>query len=365
MNCARLLANAGALGCLENVKINLGSIKDAAIVSALAQQAEEISRQVEALQAAQEQPCPDKTTFPKRQTMKKVLLCEPNISEGIDLALVEEVLAEVQRHEGIKILDISSDADHNRSVFTYLGDPETVLEATKAMAKKAFEKIDMRQHHGSHPRMGAVDVAPFIPVRGMETAEAVEVARQFGSYVGSLGVPVYYYEEAALRPERERLPDIRKGQYEALEKKLQDPAWAPDEGPASFNAKAGAMVTGVRFPLVAFNVNLLTTDVSVAENIARAVRHINGGFRYVRAMGLALEDKGQVQVSMNLVNYAKTPIPRVLEAVRAEAKRYGVMVAGAELVGPVPLGAVEEVLKYYLQVHDFKMEQIIETALLD
>jgi glutamate formiminotransferase len=233
------------------------------------------------------------------------------------------------------------------------------------MARKALERIDMRAHHGSHPRMGAVDVVPFIPVRGMDIAEAVEISRQFGRFAGGLGVPVYYYEDAATRPERQKLPDIRKGQYEALPAKMQDPAWAPDEGPAVFNPKAGALVTGVRFPLVAFNVNLRTTDVSIAERIAKAVRFINGGFRYVRAMGLSLEDKGMVQVSMNLVNYAATPIPRVLETVRAEANRYGVSVAGAELVGPVPMGALEEVLKYYLQAHDFKMEQIIENALLD
>lgn len=297
--------------------------------------------------------------------MKKVLLCEPNISEGINLALVNEVLDQVRQFPEIRILDVSSDADHNRSVFTYLGEPQMVLQATKALAQKALERIDMRIHHGSHPRMGAVDVAPFIPVHGMEIAEAVEISREFGKFVGSLGVPVYYYEEAALRPEREKLPDIRKGQYEALEAKLKDPAWAPDEGPASFNAKAGGLVTGVRFPLVAFNVNLHTTDVTIAERIAKAVRHINGGFRYVRAMGLALEEKGQVQVSMNLVNYSKTPIPRVLETVRAEARRYGVLIAGTELVGPVPLGALEEVLKYYLQAHDFNMDQIIENALLD
>lgn len=297
--------------------------------------------------------------------MKKVLLCEPNISEGIDLALVNEVLAQVQQFPGIRILDVSSDADHNRSVFTYMGEPGEVLSATMALAQKALERIDMRQHHGSHPRMGALDVAPFIPVRGIEIPEAVEIARAFGRFVGSLGVPVYYYEEAALRPERAHLPEIRKGQYEALEEKMKDAAWAPDEGPAVFNARAGAMVTGVRFPLVAFNVNLHTTDVSIAERIAKAVRHINGGFRYVRAMGLAIEEKNQVQVSMNLINYAKTPIPRVLEAVRAEARRYGVLIAGCELVGPVPLDALEEVLKYYLQAHDFKMSQIIENALLD
>jgi glutamate formiminotransferase / 5-formyltetrahydrofolate cyclo-ligase len=297
--------------------------------------------------------------------MKKVLLCEPNISEGKDLSLVEEVIEQVRKVKEVKILDLSSDADHNRSVFTYLGEPQAVLQATQQMAARAIERIDMRGHRGSHPRMGAVDVVPFIPVRGMQVPEAVEVSRQFGRFLGNLGVPVYYYEEAALQPARTRLPDIRKGQYEALPGKMQNPAWTPDEGPAVFNPKSGATVTGVRFPLVAFNVNLLTTDVTIAERIAKAVRHINGGFRYVRAMGLALEDAGMVQVSMNLVNYAGTPIPLVLETVRTEARRYGVSVAGSELVGPVPMGALEEVLKYYLQAHDFKMEQIIENALIE
>jgi len=297
--------------------------------------------------------------------MKKVLLCEPNISEGIDLALVDEVAAQIRQFDGIKILDISSDADHNRSVFTYLGEPQAVLQVTKKMAEKALERIDMRSQHGSHPRMGAVDVVPFIPVRGIEISEAVQISREFGRFIGSLGVPVYYYEDAALRPEREKLPDIRKGQYEGLEAKMKDSAWVPDEGPLDFNPKAGALVTGVRFPLVAFNVNLRTTDVTIAERIAKSVRYINGGFRYVRAMGLSLEEKGMVQVSMNLVNYAKTPIPRVFETIRSEAVRYGVSIAGTELVGPVPMGALEEVLKYYLQTHDVNMEQIIENALID
>ena len=297
--------------------------------------------------------------------MKKVLLCEPNISAGLDLGLVEQVIEQARHVEGVKILDISSDADHNRSVFTYLGEPEAVLLATQNLARKAFELIDMRRQHGSHPRMGAVDVVPFIPVRGMEIKEAVEIARQFGRFAGALGVPVYYYESAAKRPEREKLPDIRKGQYEALAEKMKNPVWEPDEGPFVFNPKAGALVTGVRFPLVAFNVNLHTTDLTIAERIAKSVRHINGGFRYVRAMGLALEDKGMVQVSMNLINYAGTPIPRVFEAVKAEASRYGVSVAGTELVGPVPMGALEEVLKFYLQAHEFKMDQIIENALID
>jgi len=297
--------------------------------------------------------------------MKQVLLCEPNISEGRNLEVVEQILGPIRQADGIKILDISSDADHHRSVFTYLGEPEVMLEATKRMAARAFELIDMTKHQGSHPRMGAVDVVPFIPVRGIETEQAVEIARRFGEFVGELGVPVYYYEDAATSPERATLPKIRKGQYEALEEKLKDPAWAPDAGPATFNPKAGAMVTGARFPLIAFNVNLRTTDLSIADRIARAVRHINGGYRYVRAIGLELEGTGMVQVSMNLVNYTKTPIPRVLETIRSEAARHGVNVAGTELIGPVPLGALEEVLKHYLQVHDFSMEQIIETALLD
>ncbi|MCJ7625492.1 MAG: glutamate formimidoyltransferase [Anaerolineaceae bacterium] len=297
--------------------------------------------------------------------MKKVLLSEPNISEGRDSQVIEQVLDQIRQVEGVRILDSDSDADHNRSVFTYLGEPEPVLKATKAMAAKAIELIDMTHHQGSHPRMGAVDVVPFIPVRGIETKEAVEIARQFGRFIGGLGVPVYYYEDAATCPERDTLPKIRKGQYEALQEKLQDPAWTPDEGPTTFNPKSGALVTGVRFPLVAFNVNLRTTDLAIADRIARAVRHINGGFRYVRAIGLALEEAGLVQVSMNLINYTKTPIPRVLETIRSEAARHGVNVAGAELIGPVPLDALDEVIKHYLQVHDFSMDQIIETALID
>jgi len=297
--------------------------------------------------------------------MRKVLLCEPNISEGRDLALVEAVAAQVRSVPGVRLIDYSSDPDHNRSVFTYLGDPEDVLEATKRLAVKAFELIDMSQHHGSHPRQGAVDVAAFIPVRGVETAEAVEISRRFGRFVGGLGVPVYYYEDAATRSERKSLPDIRKGEYEALADKLARPEWAPDEGPAVFNPKSGALVTGSRFPLVAFNVNLRTTDASIADRIAKAVRHVSGGFRFVRALGLPLEDKGLVQVSMNFLNYTKTPLPRVLEAIRTEAGRYGVTIAGAELVGPVPLGVLEDVARYYLQVHDFSTEQIIELALID
>ncbi len=297
--------------------------------------------------------------------MKRVLLSEPNISEGRVRSVVELVVDKVRAVPGVRLIDYSSDPDHNRSVLTYLGEPEAVLEASKAMAREAFALIDMRNHHGSHPRQGAVDVVPFIPIRGVETAEAVEIARRFGRHIGGLGVPVYYYEDAATRPERASLPAIRKGEYEALPAKMQDPAWAPDEGPQVFNARSGALVTGARFPLIAFNVNLRTADLSIADRIARSVRHINGGYRYVRALGVPLADRGMVQVSMNLINYAKTPIPRVLETIRSEAQRFGVAIAGTELVGPVPLGAFEEVWKFYLQAHAFNVEQIIETALLD
>ncbi len=297
--------------------------------------------------------------------MRKILLCEPNISEGRDLALVEQVADEVRGVASVKLLDTSSDPDHNRSVFTYLGDPEAVLEATQRLAAKTYELIDMTTHHGAHPRQGALDVAPFIPIRGVDTAEAVAIARRFGQFAGALGVPVYYYEDAATRPERKSLPDIRKGEYEALAEKLTKPEWAPDAGPAHFNPRSGATVTGARFPLVAFNVNLRTTDLSVAEQIARAVRHVSGGYRYVRALGLPLEDKGMVQVSMNLLNYTRTPLPRVLETIRSEAARTGVTIAGTELVGPVPLGVLEDVARFYLQVHDFSLEQVIEVALIE
>ncbi len=294
----------------------------------------------------------------------KILMCVPNISEGENLKIVEAVVNEVRQVNGVKLLDYSSDADHNRSVLTYLGEPEQVLEATKKMAAKALELIDMRNHKGSHPRMGAVDVVPFIPIRNVETEEAVKIVRSFGRFVGNLGIPVYYYEDAATRPERVNLVKVRKGEYEGLGEKLKDRDWVPDEGPATFIPESGSVQTAARFPLIALNVNLRTTDLSIAQTIAEGVRHINGGYRFVRAIGLSLEDEGMVQVSMNLTNYIKTPIPRVLETIRSEAARYGVNVAESELVGPVPLGAMEEVLKHYLQAHNFSMNQIIENALI-
>jgi len=295
----------------------------------------------------------------------KTLMCVPNISEGADLTVVEKVVDQVRSTTGVILLDYSSNSDHNRSVITYVGEPGPVIEATKKLAETALELIDMTKQKGSHPRQGAVDVVPFVPIRGITEEESVQIARDFGRYVGKeLNVPVYFYEDAATKPEWKSVAKVRKGQYEGLAAKIKEPEWKPDEGPAEFVPKSGSMQVSARFPLVALNINLGTTDVRVADTIARSVRHINGGFRYVRAIGLSLAEEGMVQVSMNLVHYEKTPIPMVMETVRREALRYGVPVAGSELVGPVPLGAAAQVVRYYLQAHDFSIQQIIENALI-
>ena len=289
----------------------------------------------------------------------KQLLAEVNISEGTDLELVEQVKNALIENNDIDLIDLNSDKDHNRTVFTYKGEPEAVLEGTKRLAKKAIELIDMTKHTGSHPRIGAVDVVPFIPAWNVTTEEAVKVAKEFGKYLGSLGVPVYYYEEAATSPGRKSLVDIRRGQYEGLEAKMKDENWIPDEGPSAFNPKSGATVTGSRFPLVAFNVNLNTEDISIAKKVVKAVRGAKGGYTAVRAIALEIPEKKQVQISMNLVNYDMTPIHRVYETIKSELSRYNVTVADTELVGPVPLEALEEVLKFYLHVSDeFSLEQI-------
>ncbi len=295
----------------------------------------------------------------------KILMCIPNISEGRDLKVVEQISQEIRKTARVKIQNISSNAPHNRTVFTFLGPPEPVLEAAKAMAKKAFSLIDMTRQKGSHPRMGAVDVVPFIPLRNMEIQEAVEISRSFGRFVAGLGVPVYYYADSATRSSRTHLEDVRKGEYEGLAEKLKLTEWKPDEGEAIFNPIAGVTITGARFPHIFFNVTLRTKDRSIAEKIADAVRFGGGGYRYVQATAMALEDKNLVQVSMTLTHYDKTPIPRVFETIRSEAGRYGVQIAGSELVGPVPMGALEEILRYYLQAQGFSVGQILENALMD
>lgn len=290
----------------------------------------------------------------------KILMCVPNVSEGRDQATVDRLAELIRSQPGVKLIDLSSDGDHNRSVYSYLGEIDAVLAATKVFAAAVIDAVDMTKHTGGHPRNGALDTVPFIPVGETTTEEAVAVARDFGKWLGDRGVPVYYYEDAATRPERRNLVDVREGQYEALPEKMKDSFWTPDEGPAEFVPRSGATQVAARFPLVAFNVNLRTDDLQTATEIAHAVRHLNGGFRFVRAIGLEVTGTGMVQVSMNLTNYTQTPIPRVMEAIRSEARRYGVSVASAELVGPVPLGAIQEVVRYYLQIHDFSMSQTIE-----
>ena len=208
----------------------------------------------------------------------------------------------------------------------------------------------MREHHGAHPRLGAVDVVPFVPIQGVEMEEAIQVAREFGKELGKKGVPVFYYEEAATSPERKDLPSIRKGEYEGLKEKLKDPKWKPDEGPESFNPKSGATVVGARFPLVAYNVNLKTEDLNIAKEIAKKVRFKDGGFPHVRAMGVDLKEKGMVQVSMNLTNYRVTNIPKVFEFIREEALKRGVEVAESEIVGLIPLGVLEGIARALFKI---------------
>lgn len=296
--------------------------------------------------------------------MAKILLCELNVSEGTDLAKIAKITNALKSTPNITIMDIDSDADHNRSVYTWIGEPEAVLTGAMNITKVAVAEIDMSVHQGSHPRQGAVDVVPFVPVRNVDKGEALEIAHRYGKFLGELGVPVFYYEDAATKPSRQNLVDIRKGQYEALPEKMQNEEWRPDEGPFAFVPKSGATVTGVRFPLVAYNVNLRTDDIEIAKAIAKRMRFSTGGLRYCRAIGLALEDKGMVQVSMNLTNFEKTPIPVVYDLIKSLADSYGVAIAEAELVGPLPLAALEEVIRHSLRVRKFNMEQIIETHLL-
>jgi glutamate formiminotransferase len=295
----------------------------------------------------------------------RLVQCVPNISEGRDAAVLARIVEAVRKSAGVELLDWNADPDHNRAVLTYVGDPEAVLAATQALCLEAFTLIDMRNHQGAHPRLGAVDVVPFVPLRGVSREEAVALARRLGEWIGEQGVPVYYYQEAATGPDRESLPEVRRGEYEGLAARLARPEGMPDAGPAQFNAKAGAAIVGVRGPLIAFNVNLGTVDLAVAKRIAEAVRFSGGGYRYVRAMGVALQEKGQVQVSTDIVDFEKTPIHRVLETIRCEAARYGVAVVGCELIGLAPLGAFEDVVRHYLQIHGFSAAQIIESRLLD
>jgi glutamate formiminotransferase / 5-formyltetrahydrofolate cyclo-ligase len=295
----------------------------------------------------------------------KILECVPNISEGQDLNKIASIAEEIKKHPKVKLLDVSSDKDHNRSVFTFLGEPSDVKEAALSFALKATELIDMQIHHGGHPRIGAVDVVPFVPIQGIEMREAVEGAWEFGRELGKKGITVYFYEEAATLPERKELPFIRKGGYEGLKVKLRDAKWMPDEGPDTFNPKSGATVVGARFPLVAYNVNLRTGDLSIAKEIARKARFKDGGFPCVRAMGVDLRDKGVVQVSMNLTNYQVTNIPTVYEFIKEEAGKKGVEVEESEIIGLIPLTVLEGIVRHHIKCTQFSIRQIIEQRILE
>jgi len=266
----------------------------------------------------------------------------------------------------VRLLDRSSDASHHRSVITLAGEPAVLKQAILELFEIAVADIDLRRHAGEHPRLGAVDVVPFIPIEGATLDDCVTLAKETGAEVARrFQVPVYLYEEASSNPARKNLEDIRRGQFEGLAAKMLQPEWAPDYGPASPHPSAGATVIGARMPLIAYNINLATNRLDVAKTIAAAVRFSSGGFRYVKAMGVALEDRGSVQVSMNLTNYEKTPIFRVFEAVKREAERYGVAVLESEIVGLVPTAALVDTARHVLQFEQFTAAQILETRLRD
>jgi glutamate formiminotransferase len=295
----------------------------------------------------------------------RLLECVPNISEGRDQKKISSIADEVKKYRAVKLLDVSSDKDHHRTVLTFIGEPKAVKDAALSMSLKAIDLIDMRKHQGGHPRLGAVDVVPFVPIQGVEMEEAVQVAREFGKELGEKGIPVFFYEEAANLPERKELPSIRKGEYEGLKEKMKDPAWRPDEGPEHFNSKSGATVVGARFPLIAYNVNLKAEDLNIARAIAKKVRFKDGGFPHVRAMGVDLKEKGMVQVSMNLTNYRTTNIPQVYEFIKEEALRRGVEIEGSEIVGLIPLGVLEGLAQYYLKSPEFSIRKVIEQRILE
>ena len=292
--------------------------------------------------------------------------CIPNVSEGRRPEVVAALADTIRSTPGVHLLDFSSDASHNRSVFTLVGDAAGVEAAVIALFERALASIDLRTHTGEHPRLGAVDVVPFVPIEGATMADCVALARRVGATVAErFHLPVYLYEEASANPARKNLEDIRRGEFEGLAAKMASPEWAPDFGPAAPHASAGATVIGARMPLIAYNINLATDRLDVAKKIAAAIRHSSGGFRFVKAAGFMLADRGIVQVSMNLTNYEKTPIFRVFEVVKREAERYGVQVLESEIVGLIPSAALHAAAEYYLQIEGFKPDQVLETKLKD
>ncbi len=292
--------------------------------------------------------------------------CVPNFSEGRDLEKIERIVAPFRAKPGVKLLDYSNDEDHNRLVVTVVGEPEALKEAVLEAIGQAVEQIDLTRHSGQHPRMGAVDVVPFIPIRGCGMEEAVALSREVGEAVGArYGVPVFLYEKSATASHRENLAAIRKGEFEGMAEKIQLPEWKPDYGPARRHPTAGAVAIGARMPLVAYNVNLATDKLEIASDIAKKIRFIGGGLRYCKAMGVELKERGIVQVSINMTDYTRTALYRAFELVRIEARRYGVAVAGSEIIGLVPMEALIDTASYYLGLENFSVSQVLEARIME
>ena len=302
--------------------------------------------------------------------MAKIVECIPNYSEGKDLAKIERIVAPYKNNPKVKLLSVEPDANYNRTVVTVLGDPEEVKKAVIESIGIATKEIDMNVHKGEHKRMGATDVVPFLPIQEMTTEECNEISKEVGKAVWErFGLPVFLYESTATAPNRVSLPDIRKGEYEGMAEKLKQPEWAPDFGERAPHPTAGVTAVGCRMPLIAFNIDLATTDMNVPGTIAKAIRFSSGGFRHIQAGPAEIADKGFVQVTMNIKDYTKNPIYRIIETVKMEAKRYGVKVTGCEIIGATPLVALSDTVKYYLECDGIKddinamsVEKIVELA---
>ena len=298
--------------------------------------------------------------------MRRLVECIPNFSEGRRPEIIEKIVNDIKAVQGVTMLDSEMDADHNRAVVSFVGDPEAVLEAAFRGVRQASKLIDLTRHEGEHPRMGATDVVPFVPISGVKTDECIELAKRLAKRIADeLAIPTYLYELAATRPDRQDLAIIRQGEFEGLRTAIKsDPERAPDFGRPELHPTAGATVVGVRAPLVAYNVYLATRDLTVAQRVAKAVRSRSGGYAHCKALGFEIKERGCVQVSMNMTDYTRTPLYRVFETVKREAERYGVSVIESEIVGLVPQGALNGCARFYLQLNNFKREQVLENKLV-
>ena len=290
--------------------------------------------------------------------------CVPNFSEGRDLQKIDKIVAPFRGKQGVKLLDYSNDEDHNRLVVTVVGEPEPLRDAVLEAIGVAVELIDLNHHQGQQPRMGAVDVVPFIPIRNVTMEEAVALSKEVGKEVAKrYNLPVFLYEKSASAPHRENLAAVRKGDFEGMAEKIKQPEWHPDFGLAERHPTAGTVAIGARMPLVAYNINLNTPSLEIAHDIAKKIRFIGGGLRYCKAMGVELKDRGITQVSINMTDYTRTALYRAFELVRVEARRYGVSIVGSEIIGLVPMEALIDTASYYLGLENFSMEQVLEARM--